>query len=218
MADLAFDAVLCDLDGVVRFYRDEEIARLEREAGIEPGATARIAFAPEQDLPLLLGRISREEWADSIAAVLRERMTGPESGRPARELARAFAYAPSWADAEAVALLRRARERVPVLLVTNATVWLDEDLACLGLDDLADHVVNSSVVGVAKPDEAIYRLAARRAGAAPERCLFVDDSEVNVEAARTLGMTAVLHRETADLRRALEPILRAADRADRPGR
>jgi putative hydrolase of the HAD superfamily len=49
-------------------------------------------------------------------------------------------------------------------------------------------------VGVAKPDPAIYRLAAERVGLPPEACLFVDDYEPNVAAAREVGMAAVFFR------------------------
>ncbi|MFC1418424.1 HAD family hydrolase [Streptacidiphilus cavernicola] len=195
----SYDAVLCDLDGVIRFYDHTEVHALERAAGLPEGSTAEVAFAPEADLPLLLGRISRDDWVDAIARGL----AGRTSAEQARALAQAFGYAPSWADAEAVALLRQARERTPVVLVTNATTWLDGDLALLGLDDLADAVVNSSRVGVAKPDPRIYRIAAAEAGVPPERCLFVDDNEANVEAARALGMTGVVHTDPSDLRRAL---------------
>ncbi|MFF2143839.1 HAD-IA family hydrolase [Kitasatospora sp. NPDC058190] len=44
-------------------------------------------------------------------------------------------------------------------------------------------------------------------GFAPERCLFVDDRQENVDAAVALGMTGVLYRGSEDLRRALAPVL-----------
>jgi len=98
-----------------------------------------------------------------------------------------------------VGLLRRIRTRVPLVLVTNATLRLHEDLCALGLTDLADHVVSSAVEGVAKPDPALYRIAAARAGVPVGRCLFVDDSRENVDAAVALGMTGVRFREPTDL-------------------
>ncbi|BDM74826.1 hypothetical protein HEK616_83130 (plasmid) [Streptomyces nigrescens] len=69
--------------------------------------------------------------------------------------------------------------------------------------DLADHVVSSARVGVAKPGREIYEIAAARAGVATHQCLFVDDRLENVEAAITLGMTGVHYREAADLQEAL---------------
>ncbi|MDQ0985322.1 HAD-IA family hydrolase [Streptomyces sp. V2I9] len=202
----AFDAVLCDLDNVVRFYDTAPLAALERAAGLPVGTTEDIAYAPEVDLPLLLGRITPDAWVESITAALAGRV-GEDR---ARELGRALADAPFRADGEVVALLRRARTHVPLVLVTNATLRLDDDLALLGLDDLADAVVSSAVEQVAKPDPAIYRIAADRAGVPLDRCLFVDDRQENVDAAVALGMTGVLHREPADLRRALGPCAEAA--------
>ncbi|MFI7238789.1 HAD-IA family hydrolase [Streptomyces cyaneofuscatus] len=196
-------AVLCDLDNVIRFYDTAPLAAREREAGLPVGLTMEVAYAPEIDLPLLLGRITPDAWVEAIAAGLAERTGGDRE--PARALGRALAEAPFRADAEVVALLRRARTHVPVVLVTNATLQLDDDLALLGLTDLADAVVSSAVEQVAKPDPAIYRIAAERAGVPAERCLFVDDRQENVDAATALGMTGVLYREPADLRRALGP-------------
>lgn len=54
-------------------------------------------------------------------------------------------------------------------------------------------------MGVAKPDREIYEIAAGRAGAALDRCLFIDDRLENIEAAVALGMTGVHYREPADL-------------------
>lgn len=138
---------------------------------------------------------------ESIAAGLTERVGADR----AHELGRALADAPFRADEEVVSLLRRARAHVPLVLVTNATLQLDADLSLLGLTDLTDAVVSSAVEQVAKPDPAIYRIAAERAGVPMERCLFVDDRQENIDAAAALGMATVLYRGPEDLRRALGP-------------
>ncbi|WP_245791760.1 HAD family hydrolase [Actinacidiphila rubida] len=194
-----FDALLCDLDGVIRFFDHRELNRLEEESGLQAGDTLRTAFTPERERALLLGRLTRAEWAASITEGLTARVGGSRAG----ELAAAFTGAPNRVDPEVVGMLGRLRGTVPVVLVTNATVWLDEDLARLGLHDVADAVVNSSRVGVAKPDPAIYAIAAERAGVPAGRCLFVDDSAANVEAARAAGMSGLHYREVAQLRTAL---------------
>ncbi|MFE3885796.1 HAD-IA family hydrolase [Streptomyces lydicus] len=191
-----FDAVLCDLDNVIRFYDMTEPTRLERAAGLAEGTTAGVAFAPETDLPLLLGAITKQQWVESIALGL----AGQVPADRARALATAFAEAPFRADDVVVAMLRQVRAHLPLVLVTNATVELEDDLAALGLADLAHHVVSSARVGVAKPDRKIYEIAAERAGAALNRCLFVDDRLENIEAATALGMTGLHYREPADLR------------------
>ncbi|WP_338699546.1 HAD-IA family hydrolase [Streptomyces sp. Q6] len=201
-----FDAVLCDIDNVIRFYDDSGLLALERAAGLAEGTTAKVAFAPEVDLPLMLGRITPQEWVESIVTEL----TGLVPARTARALASTLLALPFRADEAVVSLLRRARTRVPLVLVSNATVDLEDDLARLGLTDLADDVVSSARVGLAKPDARIYELAAARAGVRPDRCLFVDDSTENVEAATALGMRGAHFREPADLERALAPLLGGA--------
>ncbi len=61
----------------------------------------------------------------------------------------------------------------------------------LPLDELFDDVVDSSEVGVRKPDPEIYRLACARLGVAPERSLFVDDHPGNVAGAEAAGLHGV---------------------------
>ena len=59
---------------------------------------------------------------------------------------------------------------------------------------LFDDIVCSAEVGMAKPEAAVFHLAAERLGVPPARCVFVDDWDRNVEAAQGVGMKAVLHR------------------------
>ncbi len=80
---------LCDLDNVIRFYDTAPLAALERAAGLPEGTTTDIAYAPETDLPLLLGRITPDAWVESIAAGLTERVGADR----AHELGRALADA-----------------------------------------------------------------------------------------------------------------------------
>ncbi|MEU6761014.1 HAD-IA family hydrolase [Streptomyces sp. NPDC046853] len=200
---LPFDAVFCDLDGVIRFYDMSELEAMERAAGLPHGSTAEIAFAPETDLPLMLGRSGKEEWVAAIARGLADRVPY-ERGHA---LGTALAGAGFSADATVVDLLRRARVHLHVALVTNATPWLDEDLAELGIAGLAHTVVSSAGVGSVKPDRRIYEIALERTGVPAERCLFVDDRKENVDAAVALGMTGLHYKGPDDLREALAPIL-----------
>jgi len=51
--------------------------------------------------------------------------------------------------------------------------------------------VNSSVVGMTKPDPAIYGLACSRLGVLPWQALLIDDSRSNVEGAQKAGLQAL---------------------------
>ncbi len=68
---------------------------------------------------------------------------------------------------------------------------------------LFDHVVVSGTEGLAKPDPAIYRLAAERSGRPLDRLVFVDDRPENVAAAAALGMDGIVFTGADDLRAAL---------------
>jgi putative hydrolase of the HAD superfamily len=54
-----------------------------------------------------------------------------------------------------------------------------------------DHVVESRVVGVRKPDPRFYELACELAEVDPTEVVFLDDLGVNLKPARALGMTTI---------------------------
>jgi len=64
----------------------------------------------------------------------------------------------------------------------------------------------SSEVRLIKPDPAIYKHTLLGLGVPAAEALFVDDREVNIEAARGLGIHAIQFRSTAQLRNELEAL------------
>jgi putative hydrolase of the HAD superfamily len=76
-------------------------------------------------------------------------------------------------------------------------------------DGMFDDIVISSEVGMRKPDPEIFLLAAGRLDLTPQECVFIDDLELNVEGARTVGMTGLLHTSYDETRRALETLFGA---------
>ncbi len=56
---------------------------------------------------------------------------------------------------------------------------------------LFDHIVESSKVGVRKPELRFYELACEQVGVAPAECVFLDDLGINLRPARTMGMTTI---------------------------
>jgi epoxide hydrolase-like predicted phosphatase len=93
-----------------------------------------------------------------------------------------------------IALIRelRAAGLRTGLLTNNArelrALWWD----LLPYDELFDDVVDSSDVGLRKPNPAIYRLALDRLGATAHRTAFLDDIASNVDGAERVGLRAVL--------------------------
>jgi len=54
-----------------------------------------------------------------------------------------------------------------------------------------DHVIESAVVGVRKPDPEIYRMACEAMGREAEEIVFLDDLGINLKPARAMGMTTI---------------------------
>jgi putative hydrolase of the HAD superfamily len=95
------------------------------------------------------------------------------------------------------AIVQRARElrddgyRVAIL-TNNAKEAGDHWRAILPIEEMFDLIVDSSEVGMRKPNPAIYRYTAEQLGVAPERCVFLDDAPGNVAGAEAAGMHAIL--------------------------
>ena len=75
------------------------------------------------------------------------------------------------------------------------------------LAELFDDAVISADVGMRKPEERIFLLAAERLGLSPAECVFVDDVEGNIVAARALGFAVVHHTEPAATKAELAGLL-----------
>ncbi|MDY4297134.1 MULTISPECIES: HAD-IA family hydrolase [unclassified Xanthomonas] len=179
-------ALLVDMDGVLRLWPDDD-ATLERAHGVPPGSLRAVAFAPALLEPAIRGATSDAQWRAEVVARLAA--LAPQADVAA--LVAAWS-APTAAriNASVLALLRQVRQRLPVVLLSNATSRLPHDLRALGLDDAFDAVVNSSEVGAIKPEPAIFLHALAQLGMAADEVLFVDDTAVHVEAARALGLRA----------------------------
>jgi len=112
----------------------------------------------------------------------------------------------------------RARGLRVGLLTNNVKEFGEAWRSTFPIDELCDEVVDSSHVGMRKPEPAIYELTCTRLGITPTEAVFVDDNADNVAAARNVGMEAVhfqedpwaalaeldailVHRGTSDVRR-----------------
>jgi putative hydrolase of the HAD superfamily len=78
-------------------------------------------------------------------------------------------------------------------IITNNVVEFREHWrAMLPVDELFDFVVDSSEVGMRKPNPAIFKKALVMGGLSPEQVLFLDDYEGNVIAASALNIQSIL--------------------------
>jgi putative hydrolase of the HAD superfamily len=97
------------------------------------------------------------------------------------------------------------------LLTNNVREWEPLWRTMLPIDEIFETVVDSGFVGLRKPDPAIYALVLERLGLPAQACVFVDDLDVNVAAARELGFAVVHFRDTGQAIAELDRLLGAPD-------
>jgi putative hydrolase of the HAD superfamily len=98
------------------------------------------------------------------------------------------------ADGEAAKALQHARDMGLVVgVISNSNGSVQRALDIAGLAVHLEFVIDSSVVGITKPDPRIFELGARAARATPEEIAYIGDSYfVDVVGARRAGLGAVL--------------------------
>ena len=125
-----------------------------------------------------LGEITRTEFFAGLEKA---------SGIPAKAI-RSEIDSQLKADKRLLELIKELRKKYRIGLLSNAgeeeivIIYRDE------IDSLFDAVAVSHEVGVSKPEPEIFLICAQRLGVDSHECLFVDDSAINLEAAKKLGM------------------------------
>lgn len=75
---------------------------------------------------------------------------------------------------------------------TKNMVASDEDASQLeAIFTKFDHIIESSKVGIRKPEPQIYEMMCAALGLAPQDCVFVDDLGINLKPAQAMGMATI---------------------------
>ncbi len=190
-------AVLFDFGGVISTFDVgvflRRIAPRSEKSPMEIGA---LIYGSR--LPVLYesGRISSAEFFARLAELCGLRM-------PEEEFVRAFTgiFTPVEPTLD---LIRRLKGRYRLGLLSNTNEWhFRGHIETIPVFPLFDAVTLSFEVKEMKPGERIYRDALGKLGLPPEACVFIDDIEENVAAARRLSMRGIRYegheRLVADL-------------------
>ena len=196
-AERRFDAAIFDLGGVMT----EPLFRGRQD--VDPEYLNLVAFflgefrdhyhlpTGAHDLHLLeTGKISDDEFFDRMCARYAEAGNPPVDARTAQKVTFGRGMVASSAMADAVRQVKEAGYKTALL--TN--ISRDGEALWRGLipvEDLFDVVIDSSKVGLRKPDPRIYELTCERLGVSADRCMFIDDLACNIEAASALGMHTI---------------------------
>ena len=162
--------------------RAEWRARVRLDASFHPGASTEHPSTGERYLALVLDELGVRSAATVAALTAWRRTYNPPKGL--------------WTVVEpdakaALALTRRCGLTTAVISNSNGTIA--EILDTLGLGRHLDFVIDSSEVGVEKPDPRIFHIALERAQLRPEQAAYIGDFySIDVLGARAAGLQAVL--------------------------
>jgi putative hydrolase of the HAD superfamily len=193
----AIRAVISDFGGVLTNRLIEAFAAFQDETGIsteELGRGMQRVAERDGEYPLFRlerGEISEPDFLEDLSWGLEAEL----GHRPKLHRFREIYFEALHPNDPMLDLMRELRDRGlrMAILTNNVREWEELWRSKLPLDEIFELVVDSAWVGMRKPDHKIYLLTIDRLGdgLVPAECLFVDDNQLNVEAARELGMTAV---------------------------
>lgn len=184
-----------DLDGVLRTVDSSgDLARAAAGLGLRPGDLMDTAFGLPEALAMVTGRARYADWLEA----LRARLLADAHPAPAVESLLATWVADHGTPlAPTVALVDELLAAgLPVLVFTNGTDRVPEELESTGLGHLVPHLLNAHELGFAQPAPEAYAVAhaeiERRLGRVVGRgeVHFTDDRPANVDAARVFGWRA----------------------------
>ena len=204
-------AVISDFGGVLTTPLINSFVAYQRESGVDLADLGKaMAKVMEDDggrhplFELEKGNMTEAEFT---------RRLGDALGRPLDTMRDTY-FENLHPNEPMIDLMRELRDggMRMALLTNNVREWEPHWRAKLpDVDEIFEVIVDSAFVGMRKPEPGIYTLTVERLGGGvrPEQCLFLDDVEVNCEAAAALGMTPVHFRSNdqaiADVRAALAP-------------
>ena len=199
-------AVLFDFGGVITDSPFGAFERYEHDHGLPTGFIRQVNATNHLDNAW--ARLERNELGfDEFCAAFEAEALAAGERIDARDL---FAMFSGQLRPEMVEAVRRCGRHFKTGLLTNNFVTpvaasrssdLGEILA------LFDAVIESSVVGVRKPDPRFYFMACEALGIAPSEAVFLDDLGVNLKPARVLGMVTIKVTDTSSALADLEEVL-----------
>jgi putative hydrolase of the HAD superfamily len=195
----AIEAVIFDYGGVisVRFLRDLHV--FEDAMGYPRGSVEELMFGPSagddgdavHDFHRLeTGHLSLLDYLQGLERRAPEVLGRPLDLEAYRGFAGASAVAVHWPMVHRIRRLQATPIRL-ALLTNNVREFGDAWRATFPVDDLFGIVVDSSAVGMRKPDPAIYSYTCDQLGVTPDAAVFLDDNEDNIDAAAALGLETV---------------------------
>jgi epoxide hydrolase-like predicted phosphatase len=204
--------LIVDWGGVLTMPIHTAIGRWLEATGVAHehyGAVLRRWVEPLPDESSPVHRLERGELAvEEFERLFSEALAVEGSTVEARGLVgRMLADLAIYEDSMTSLVTRAHAAGVRTALLSNS--W-GNDYDRSGWHEMFDTVVISGEVGMRKPEPEIFELALLRIGLPAEVCVFIDDMEPNIAAARQAGLAGIVHRSFAETAAELEALFPGA--------
>jgi putative hydrolase of the HAD superfamily len=200
MSERRIQAVISDFGGVLTSPLLDSFAAFQDSSGIslqQLGAAMAAILAHDGAHPLFeleTGRMTEADFLSKLGGQLTEQL-----GRPVELHGFGERYMEHLHPNERMIEYMRelaGRGYKLAICTNNVREWEQLWRAKLPVDELFPVVVDSAFVGMRKPEPEIYELTLERLGVPAEAALMIDDTELNCDAARALGMDAIWFQST----------------------
>jgi putative hydrolase of the HAD superfamily len=180
-------AVIFDFGRVISAQKPPSLFKeYEQDLGIASGTINPTMFGSKAWRKLLVGRITSEEYWDTIAPHLNLHTAAAVASFRQR-------YREDEAINEGVVqIIHKLFGRFRLGVLSNCPPGLTKWLREWEILRFFDAVLCSGDEGLVKPDPAFYELALARLQVAPDEAVFIDDTSGHVLAAQRVGMRGVL--------------------------
>jgi putative hydrolase of the HAD superfamily len=204
-------AVVFDIGGVLERVDDAAwpelfVRRWEARAGLAAGSLLERLAEHEPSGSMVTGEVTEAQMRAGY-----QRALGIDDAATEQMMAELWDAYCGELDEAMFAFAASLRPTYRTAILSNSADGARrEEQRRYGFEQLVDTIVYSHEVGVAKPDELVYRLTEERLGVAGHQIVFVDDVADNIDAARRHGWHGVWHRgETEATIRAVQTLLDA---------
>lgn len=208
LQNLHIEAVVFDLGNVIIPVDFEKTVQAFVSLGGK-NASELYSYAGQTHLfeELERGEVSREEFIDQV--------------RPELNYASDIAIVEAWnamlyrVDHSTFDYLDKLRPRFKTYVLSNINTyhaeWVDKAMRTAApeqdISQYFDHVFYSHEIGHRKPENGAWQIIIEQEGIDPQKTLFIDDKEENIEAADALGFNVLLWNPSNDIRSVVDILL-----------
>lgn len=203
-----YQAIIFDLGGVII-----------NPQGITPLMLAQIFNLSPQKISKVYNQQLEDDWtkgrlsALGIVKKLKKEYATTESTDSLFALWRQTYQKGTKVDASVLKLVDQLRGTYRLYLLTNTTDLQHQVNSQRGIYEHFDKVFTSFTIGLIKPQPQIYEYLLDQIKLPARSCLFIDDRQIHLDAARKIGIKTLLFKSLAQLKQELKTVLPSATKA-----